>query len=134
MEQVLRRALHHRPDVELRILPDGQFVIRHGMAANPAAIDGAKATSEVPGKNGFQIYLAIRPGVHGVPGAQAAAAMPPPMSSATPLHLEEGQGGGTWHFPTLDGGALCVLRITAGEQAPLDTINDLLQEIHRVLR
>jgi hypothetical protein len=132
LERALRRALVAETAASLRVLQGGQLVIRQDMVANPQAGQGVKTAPEVPSTNGFEIYLSCR-----APGPSGETAAPPagveqPLEQPAALQWR-GQRSIGWRF-AIPSGEEIRLRVAAGEHAPQEKINRLLDAISGVLR
>ncbi len=127
----LESLLHGHPEVELRVLPDSQIVIRSRMMPNPVAASGLKAAAEIPSAQGYEIYVSCRgpatAGTRSAPSAQLRApAMPFPPDGR--LGLEPRARAASWHFLNRDGDAVAV-RVRLGSRAPREEVEAILGAI-----
>lgn len=130
LESALRRVVGANEELALRVLPEGQFVVRRSMVPNPLSGQGVKAAVEVPGPDGFEIVMRCDLDPESRPGVPAAAAI---RTRAAALRIETVGGAASWLLPVPDGTQVMV-RVSSGEHASAAEISDVLGVIEKVIR
>jgi hypothetical protein len=103
------------------------------MVANPAAQKGLKASAQVPGADGYELFIDWRRAqTHAAPSAR----MRPPPQSPGPgplVRLAPPEREGSWTV-TASGGDEVFVTVTTGAQAPRNEVDALLRAVDDALR
>jgi hypothetical protein len=124
------------PAVGVRPLAGGQLIVQSHMVDNPAAGQGLKASSEIPGRAGFEIHVARHIGRSAAPTQRMARPrdLAPPRwdPESMTLELEAGDTARQWAAINTRGEAITV-RVRCGPAAPRAELNVLLRIIEAEL-
>jgi hypothetical protein len=139
LQQQLARSFKGKDGPEVRLLPEGQMVIRKNMIPNPARERGGKAETFIPGVEGYQVYVAYRSQSAYTTAATTSQRMLGPTAqpvawnaNSMKLHVDRESLGGDWLILNREGRVMSV-RVECGSERVLDEVNSILAQIAAIL-